>query len=60
MNTPIRFASPLGILGRSWRCWCLRRYATHFLERRTAMIKRVAESEEWREFCPKERTEHKR
>jgi ligand-binding SRPBCC domain-containing protein len=45
-----RFAAPLGVLGRIAETLVLRRYMTRFLERRNAVIKRVAESEEWREF----------
>lgn len=47
-----RFAAPLGILGKAVEALVLRRYMTRFLERRNAVIKRVAESEEWREFVP--------
>lgn len=45
-----RFAAPLGVLGRIAETLVLRRYMTRFLERRNAVIKRVAESDEWREF----------
>lgn len=45
-----RFAAPLGVLGRIVETLVLRRYMTRFLERRNAVIKRVAESGEWREF----------
>jgi ligand-binding SRPBCC domain-containing protein len=50
LRDDFRFAAPLGILGRMVEVLVLRRYMTRFLERRNAVIKRVAESEEWREF----------
>lgn len=52
LRDEFRFAAPLGILGRIAETLVLRRYMTHFLERRNAVIKRVAESEEWREYLP--------
>jgi ligand-binding SRPBCC domain-containing protein len=50
LRDEFRFAAPLGALGRIAEAVVLRRYMTRFLERRNAVIKRVAESEEWREF----------
>lgn len=47
-----RLAAPLGPLGWIAERVVLRRYMTRFLEDRNAVIKRVAESEEWREFLP--------
>jgi ligand-binding SRPBCC domain-containing protein len=47
-----RFAAPLGLLGRVAEAVLLRRYMTRFLEARNAVIKRVAESDEWRRFVP--------
>jgi ligand-binding SRPBCC domain-containing protein len=52
LRDDFRFAAPLGVLGRIAETLLLRRYMTRFLERRNAVIKRVAESEEWREFLP--------
>ena len=52
LRDEFRFAAPLGILGRMVEALVLRRYMTRFLARRNAVIKRVAESEEWREFLP--------
>jgi ligand-binding SRPBCC domain-containing protein len=52
LRDDFRFAAPLGVLGRIAEALVLRRYMTRFLERRNAVIKRVAESEEWREFVP--------
>lgn len=54
LRDEFRFAAPLGILGRIVETLVLERYMTRFLERRNAVIKRVAESEEWREFLPAE------
>jgi ligand-binding SRPBCC domain-containing protein len=50
LRDEFRFAAPLGVLGRIAETLVLRRYMTRFLERRNAVIKRVAESDEWREF----------
>ncbi|MBW3572161.1 MAG: SRPBCC family protein [Gemmatimonadetes bacterium] len=50
LRDDFRFAAPLGVLGRIVEMLVLRRYMTRFLERRNAVIKRVAESEEWRQF----------
>lgn len=52
LRDDFRFAAPLGVLGRIAETLVLRRYMTRFLERRNAVIRRVAESEEWREFLP--------
>jgi ligand-binding SRPBCC domain-containing protein len=45
-----RFAAPLGPLGRIAEALVLRRYMTRFLSARNAIIKRIAESDEWRNF----------
>ena len=50
LRDDFRFAAPLGVLGRIAETLVLRRYMTRFLERRNAVIKRVAESEEWRHY----------
>jgi ligand-binding SRPBCC domain-containing protein len=50
LRDEFRFAAPLGIVGRIAATVVLRRYMTRFLERRNAVIKRVAESEGWRQF----------
>jgi ligand-binding SRPBCC domain-containing protein len=52
LRDEFRFAAPLGVLGRLAEALVLRRYMTRFMERRNAVIKRVAESEEWMEFVP--------
>jgi ligand-binding SRPBCC domain-containing protein len=50
LRDELRFAAPLGILGRIAERLVLRRYMTRFLQTRNAVLKRVAESEEWRQF----------
>jgi ligand-binding SRPBCC domain-containing protein len=50
LRDELRFAAPLGVLGRIAEALVLRRYMTRFLQRRNAFLKRVAESEEWKEF----------
>lgn len=54
LRDEMRFGAPLGILGRVVERLVLRRYMTRFLQRRNAVIKRVAESAEWREFLPED------
>lgn len=44
LRDDFRFAAPFGILGRIVETLVLRRYMTRLLERRNAVIKRVAES----------------
>lgn len=56
LRDEFRFAAPLGVLGRMVEALVLRRYMTRFLERRNAVIRRVAESPgEWREYLPEGR-----
>jgi ligand-binding SRPBCC domain-containing protein len=50
LRDDFRFAAPLGVLGRIVEVLVLRGYMTRFLKRRNAVIKRVAESDGWREF----------
>jgi ligand-binding SRPBCC domain-containing protein len=50
LRDELRFAAPLGILGRIAERLVLRRYMTRFLQARNAVLKRAAESDEWREF----------
>lgn len=45
-----RFAAPLGPLGRVAEALVLRRYMTRFLAVRNDVIRRIAESGEWRDF----------
>jgi ligand-binding SRPBCC domain-containing protein len=48
MRDVFDFTSPLGPLGRIADGLVLTRYLTHFLEERNRVIRRVAESDEWR------------
>lgn len=50
MTDIFRFAAPLPILGRIAEVALLRRYMTNLLRERNDVIKKVAESEEWRGF----------
>jgi ligand-binding SRPBCC domain-containing protein len=48
MTDVFRFAAPLPILGRIAEVIVLRRYMTNLLRERNEVIKKIAESEEWR------------
>lgn len=50
MRDEIRFIAPYGLLGRVAEKTVLRRRLMEFLRKRNALIKRVAESEEWRKY----------
>lgn len=50
MRDEIRFAVPYGMVGRMAEKTVLRRHLTKLLRWRNALIKRVAESEEWRQY----------
>ncbi len=50
MRDEIRFSAPFGFAGRVAEKLFLRRYLTLFVAERNAMIKRVAESQEWRKY----------
>lgn len=53
MQDTLRFAAPLGPLGLLAEHLVLRRYFQNFLQRRNAVIRDVAESEdEWKRFLP--------
>jgi ligand-binding SRPBCC domain-containing protein len=54
LRDSFRFAAPLGPLGRLAEALLLRWYMRRFLAARNAVIKRVAESDAWREFVPGE------
>ncbi len=49
MRDEIRFAAPYGLMGRTAEK-VLKRHFMKLLKRRNALIKRVAESEEWRRY----------
>ena len=44
------FAAPLGVLGRMAEVLVLRRYMAALLRERNIVVKRVAESEDWRRY----------
>jgi ligand-binding SRPBCC domain-containing protein len=46
------FAAPLGVLGRVAEVLVLRRYMAALLHERNEVVKRVAESEDWRRYIP--------
>ena len=50
----LRFAARKGFLGRLAEKLFLRRSLTRFLRRRNALLKRVAESDEWRRYIREE------
>lgn len=50
MRDEVRFGIPFGALGRLGTTLFVRRYLTEFLKSRNAVIKRVAESEEWHRY----------
>jgi ligand-binding SRPBCC domain-containing protein len=54
MRDDFRFAAPLGPLGLIAERLVLGWYMTAFLRERNAIIKQVAESEEWRKYLPTE------
>ena len=54
MRDELRFSAPMGLLGRLAEKLFLRRHLTRFIRRRNALLKRVAESEEWRQYLKEE------
>jgi ligand-binding SRPBCC domain-containing protein len=50
MRDEIRFAAPYGMLGRTAEKTVLRRHLIEIMKQRNAVIKRVAESEQWRKY----------
>jgi ligand-binding SRPBCC domain-containing protein len=50
MRDEIRFAAPYGLLGKVAEKMVLRRHLIAMLKQRNALIKRAAESEEWRKY----------
>lgn len=54
MRDEFRFTAPLGPLGWLAERLLLRRYMLALLDERNAVIKQVAESNEWRKFLPQE------
>ena len=56
MNDELRFSVPLGIFGLAAERLVLRNYLTRFLRERNRFVKKVAESERWREYLSKTHT----
>ena len=52
MENVYRFAAPLPLLGRLAEILVLRRYMQGLLRERSAVIKKIAESEEWQRLLP--------
>lgn len=52
MKDVFRFAAPLGFLGRLAEAAVLRRYMRALLRERNAVLQRIAESSEWRNYLP--------
>ena len=50
MRDEVRFSAPWGLLGRMTTKMFVRKHLVELLVERNAMIKRVAESEEWRRY----------
>ncbi|WP_433974951.1 SRPBCC family protein [Tunturiibacter lichenicola] len=50
MRDEIRFSAPWGVLGRLATSMFLRRHLTAYLEQRNALLKQVAECEEWHKY----------
>ena len=48
MRDVFRFAAPLGWIGRIVEAWVLRRYMARLLDERNAVIREVAEGQDWR------------
>ncbi len=53
MKDVFRFGAPLPVLGRIAEVVVLRRYMTNLLRERNAVIKRIAESEDWGRYLTK-------
>jgi len=54
MRDEVRFSAPLGLLGPVAEKLFLRRHLVRLLKQRNAVIKRVAESAEWRRYLEPE------
>jgi ligand-binding SRPBCC domain-containing protein len=50
MKDVFKFSSPLGILGKLFNTLILKRYMTDFLMERNEMIKKIAETEDWKKY----------
>ncbi len=54
MRDRFEFVAPLGFLGRTAERLFLVRYMRSFIVERNTILKRTAESEEWRRYLPDE------
>lgn len=52
MTDEFYFEAPLGVFGRMFSAIFLKRYMRNLLEKRNELIKKVAETEEWKKFLP--------
>ena len=52
MEDNLEFAAPVPLLGRIVEVLVLKEYLQRFLRERNAVIKQVAESEDWRKYLP--------
>ena len=55
MQDRFEFVAPLGILGRIAEKVFLTHYMRRFIEDRNAILKRIAESDEWQKYIPNEK-----
>ena len=54
MSDKLRFTLPFGVLGRLVARYVMVPYIRETLRQRLTLLKRVAESEEWRKYIPVE------
>jgi ligand-binding SRPBCC domain-containing protein len=52
MRDVVRFHAPFAVMGKCAETLFVTGYLTRLLNSRNAVLKRVAESEEWREYLP--------
>ncbi len=60
MKDHFRVAAPLPLLGPVAELLFLRRYMRALLLERNAVIKQIAESDDWQRYLPSHKTEHQR
>lgn len=51
MTDRFEFESPLGLLGKMVDRWVLTAYMTRFLEKRNSILKKLAESHDWKNYA---------
>lgn len=52
LQDELRFTMPLGEVGHGVSVWMLVPYIRRLMQRRSLMLKQIAESEEWRDDLP--------